>query len=283
MRVLYVAEIVGKAGVYSLKKALPALKREKRLDFVFGCGDGVTGGAGLGRNHAGYLRKLGLEAITLGECAFYKKDLVENIAKIPYVVRPLNLSAAAPGWGSRIFKAGERKIAVACLLGQAGFDRMHADSPFTVLPELLERLRLETPFVFVDFHASATAEKLTLFRAADGKCSAVIGSHGKVQTADETVLPLGTAVICDAGRTGSIDSVGGCDPATRTAEFLSGIPEWTKDAWARPELQGVLIETAENGLAVSIERIRYACPEVDNGRDGSSLEDTGEDDNDSGR
>jgi calcineurin-like phosphoesterase len=72
--------------------------------------------------------------------------------------------------------------------------------------------------------------------------SAVVGSHGRVQTADERLLPGGTAVICDAGRTGSVDSVGGCDPASRVNEFLSGIPDWTKDAWARPELQGVLIE-----------------------------------------
>jgi metallophosphoesterase (TIGR00282 family) len=280
---LYVAEIVGKAGIYSLKKALPELRRARGIDFVVACADGATGGAGLGRNHAAYIRKLGVDVLTMGECVFYKKDLVENIAKMPYVLRPANLSVSAPGWGGRVFQAGGRKVAVACLLGQSGFDRIHSDSPFSMLPELLERLRRETPFVLVDFHASATAEKLSLFKLADGKCSAVVGSHSRVQTADETVLPGGTAVICDAGRTGSADSVGGCEPVSRVNEFLTGIPDWTRDAWARPELQGVLIELADGGTASSIERIRVVCPEAQDGRDGKDHEDRGEDDNDSGR
>lgn len=283
MKILYVAEIVGKAGVYSLKKALPELRRSREIDFVVACADGATGGAGLGRNHAAYLRKLGAEVLTTGECAFYKKDLVENLSKMPYVLRPANLSASAPGWGSRVFQAGGKKVAVACLLGQSGFDRMHGDSPFTLLPELLERLRRETPYVLVDFHASATAEKLSLFRLADGKCSAVIGSHGRVQTADETVLPDGTAVICDAGRTGSADSVGGCDADSRVNEFLTGIPDWTRDAWARPELQGVLVDLADGGRARSVERIRVVCPEVQDAGDRKDNEDRGEDDNGSGR
>ena len=283
MKVLYVAEIVGKAGIYSLKKALPELRRSRGVDFVVACADGATGGAGLGRNHAAYIRKLGADALTLGECAFYKKDLVENLGKIPYVLRPANLGASAPGWGARVFQANGKKVGVVCLLGQSGFDRTHSDNPFAALPELLERLRRETPFVVVDFHASATAEKLSLFKFADGKCSAVVGSHGRVQTADETVLPEGTAVICDAGRTGSADSVGGCDPVSRVNEFLTGIPDWTRDAWARPELQGVMIDISDGGTASSIERIRIVCPEAQDGRDGKDNEDRGEDNNDSGR
>jgi len=115
---------------------------------------------------------------------------------------------------------------VAVLLGQSGFGRLHADSPFTRLAELLERLRRETPYVILDVHASATAEKLGLFAQADGLCSAVIGSHGRVQTADERVLSGGTAVICDAGRTGSVNSVGGTDIQSRIQEYLTGIPDW---------------------------------------------------------
>jgi len=283
VKILYVAEIVGKAGGYWLKKALPALCRSRGVDFVVANGDGATGGAGLGRNHAGYIRKLGVDAITMGESVFFKKDLVENFAKTPYVLRPANLGVQAPGWGSRVFNANGRKVAVACLLGQAGFDRMHADNPFELLPELLERLRRETPFVVVDFHASATAEKLSLFRFADGKCTAVVGSHGRVQTADERILPGGTASICDAGRTGSADSVGGCDPASRVAEFLSGIPDWTRDAWAKPELQGVLIEADDEGRASSIERIRIACPEAQDAGNRKDNEDSGSDGDDPGR
>jgi calcineurin-like phosphoesterase len=126
----------------------------------------------------------------------------------------------------------------------------------------LERLRQETPFVIIDFHAQTTGEKQTFFAMADGGCSAVIGSHCRVQTADERVLSGGTAVITDAGRTGSIDSVGGSDISSRIKEYLSGIPDWTKDAWARPELQGVVIDLGDDGRARSIERIRCPVPEA---------------------
>jgi calcineurin-like phosphoesterase len=196
----------------------------------------------------------------MGECCFYKKDLTENIEKIPYVLRPENLNPEAPGFGCRIFKAGGEKIAVTVLLGQSGFTRVHGNSPFSMLPALLERLRQETPYVIVDFHAQASAEKKTLFFAADGRCSAVIGSHTRVQTADESILKGGTAVISDAGRTGSSESVGGCDTASRIQEYLSGIPDWTKDAWDAPELQGVYLELGKDGKALSIERIRIAVP-----------------------
>jgi len=257
LKVLYVAEIVGKAGVYAFKTAVTELKRRYPWDFLIACADGATGGNGLGRNHAAYLHKIGADAITTGECCFFKKDLTENIEKTPYVLRPDNLNPQAPGTGSRIFKtAGGHKVAVAVLLGQSGFTRLHSGSPFVRLPVLLERLRKETPYVIVDFHAQATAEKKTLFFTADGRCSAVIGSHTRVRTADETILPKGTAVITDAGRTGSAESVGGCETASRIQEYLSGIPEWTKDSWDKPELQGVYLDIAPDGRAVSVERLR---------------------------
>jgi calcineurin-like phosphoesterase len=99
---------------------------------------------------------------------------------------------------------------------------------------------------------------------ADGHCSAIIGSHCRVQTADEKVLPGGTAIITDAGRTGSQNSVGGNDPDSRIQEYLTGIPDWTKEAWAKPELQGVFIDIGDDGKARSIERIRHAVPDAPN-------------------
>jgi metallophosphoesterase (TIGR00282 family) len=260
LNILYVSEIVGKAGIYALKKGLPELKKRFSVDFVIACADGATGGNGLGFNHAVYLHKLGVHALTTGECCFYKKDLTENIGKLPHVLRPANLNPEAPGIGVRVFKAGEEKAAVAVLLGQSGFQKLHGDNPFSRLPALLERLRQETPLVILDFHAQATAEKQTLFFMAAGRCSAVIGSHCRVQTADERILPGGTAVITDAGRTGSADSVGGLDKATRIKEYLSGIPEWSRDAWEAPQLEGVFIETGGDGKARSITRIRHPLP-----------------------
>jgi len=217
---------------------------------------------------------MGVEVLTVGECCFHKKDLTENFAKTPYVLRPYNLNSEAPGSGSRVYHtAGEkkRKIAVAVMLGQSGFGRMHGTSPFSGLPALLERLRQETPYVIIDFHALATAEKQTFFAMADGGCSAVIGSHTRVQTADERILPNGTAVITDAGRTGSLYSVGGCDRDSRIKEYLSGIPDWTKEAWEKPALQGVFIDLDEDGKARSIERFSIAAPAAPSSEEAGNL------------
>ncbi|GHT64061.1 metallophosphoesterase [Spirochaetia bacterium] len=262
MKILYIAELVGKAGVYAFKKGLPELKKRYRIDFVIACADGATGGNGLGRNHAAYLHKLGANVLTTGECCFYKKDLTENIEKIPYVLRPANFNPEAPGFGSRVYKVGNDKVAVAVILGQSSFGRVHGNNPISMLPSLLERLHQETPYVIIDFHAEATAEKRTLCFAADGRCSAMIGSHNRVQTADEKVMPGGTAVITDAGRTGSAESIGGCEIKSRLQEYFTGIPDWTRDAWAGPELQGVLIDIGRDGKALSIERIREKVPEA---------------------
>jgi metallophosphoesterase (TIGR00282 family) len=256
MKILYIAELVGKTGVYTLKKALNELKTRFSWDFMVVCADGATGGNGLGRSHAVYIHKLGANAITLGECCFYKKDLTENLNKSPYVLRPENLNSEAPGIGTKIFTIENEKVAVAVFMGQNGFGRLHANNPFTTLPGVLEQLRKQTPYVIVDFHAQASAEKKTFFFAADGLCSAVIGSHTRVQTTDETIMPNGTACISDAGRTGSQQSVGGCDINSRITEYLTGIPNWTKEAWEAPELQGVYLDIGKDGRTRSIERIR---------------------------
>lgn len=265
MKILYIAEITAKAGIYALKKCLGGIIGEKKPDFVIANADSATGGNGLGRNHAAYIRKLGVQVITTGECCFYKKDLTENLDQLPYVLRPFNLNKEAPGLGYKVYRTKapanqqEKKIAVLALLGQNGFARLHANNPFSALPGVLENLKQETPYIIVDFHALATAEKHTLFAVADGCCSAVIGSHTKVQTADERILPGGTAVITDAGRSGCIESVSGNDRESRIREYLTGIPDWTRESWEKPELQGVFIELAETGKALSIERFRAAA------------------------
>jgi len=262
LKILYISEIVGKAGLFAVKTLLPSLKKEKSIDLVIANADGTTGGYGLGRNHAGYLRKLGVDVITTGDCCFYKKDLVQNFDRLPYILRPINISPYAPGLGNRTYQAGSEKVAVAVLLGQSGFDRLHGDNPFIKLPELLERLHRETPYVVLDFHAATTAEKKALFAQADGLCSAVIGSHGRVMTADAQITTGGTAVITDAGRTGSINSVGGTDPHSRIQEYLTGIPDWSRDAWDLIELQGLMIDIAPNGKARAISPLQIVCQEV---------------------
>jgi len=263
VRILFIGEIVGKSGVFCVKNLLKSLKEEKMIDFVIANGEGATGGFGLGKNHSVYLHKLGIDVITLGEKGYFKVDMVPHLAKCPYILRPANYPSGNPGRGYKVYTKGEKKIGVINLLGQSGFTRVHLSNPFSYLPEIASRLKQETQVIIMEFHATTTAEKYTMFYYANGKVSAVIGSHNKVLTADEQVLSGGTAVICDAGRTGSIDSIGGLDIAIETQKMLTQIPERSKDAWDKLELQGVIVEVEEEtGKATSIERLRIPCKEA---------------------
>ncbi|MFP4209737.1 MAG: TIGR00282 family metallophosphoesterase [Alkalispirochaeta sp.] len=314
MRVLYIAEIVGKAGIYCVKTVLPRLKKDREIDFVVANGDGATGGYGIGKNHSIYLRKLGIDVITGGDQTFYKKDIAEHIEKAYYMLRPANLPPEMPGRGWRHYSVVPRewvgigsvpentakpesspgdasppgdtvlagdapasgtqpvvseeqttapafKIAVVSLLGQSGFHRIHGGNPFTYLKNILERITKESGAVIVDFHALTTAEKTTMFHYLDGNVTAVVGSGQRVQTADARVMSSGTAVICDAGRTGSINSVGGYLPEPEIKQYLTGIPIRSDDAWDALELQGVLIEIdPAGGYVTAFEAIRETCP-----------------------
>jgi hypothetical protein len=256
LRVLFLGEIVGKSGIWCVKELLSKVKKENSIDFVIADGEGATGGFGIGKNHSIYIHKLGIDCITLGECAYYKKDMVEHIARSPYILRPANYPRKNPGRGWMVYDAAGGKIAVVSLLGQSGFKRVHLKNPYSLLPKILVDVAPQTRTIIVDFHAVTTAEKATLFYVADGKVSAVVGTHTKAITADERLLPGGTAVITDVGRTGSIESVGGLDAEIEIRKFTTLIHEYSKEAWGRLEMQGVIIEVGEDGKAVGIRRIR---------------------------
>jgi 2',3'-cyclic-nucleotide 2'-phosphodiesterase len=254
-------EIVGKAGVFCVKKLLPGVKAEKRVDFVIAQAEGTTGGFGIGKNHSVYLHKLGIDVLTGGECIYYKRDIIEHIERARYMLRPANYPHGNPGRGWRLYQKGDTNIAVVALLGQSGFDRVHLSNPFTVLSHLMEIIREQTALTIVDFHASTTAEKAAMFHYIDGRVSAVIGTHTKVMTADERIMPKGTAVITDAGRTGSRESVGGLAPDIEIRKLRTQIPERSADAWDGLELQGVLVDIEEDGRASAIERLKIPCTE----------------------
>lgn len=241
---------------------LPKLKDEKGIDFVIANGEGATGGFGIGKNHSIYLHKLGIDVLTSGECIYYKRDMVGFIQEASFILRPANYPPGNPGRGWWVYTVNDRKIAVINLLGQSGFSRVHLTNPFTFLPELVSRARRDTNTVIVDFHAATTAEKYNLFHIADGSVSAVVGTHTKAQSADETIMPGGTAVICDLGRTGSMESVGGLDKKVEIDKFLTQIPERSRDAWDDLELQGLYLEIDEDGRTTALERIRRKCEEV---------------------
>ncbi|MFP4180551.1 MAG: TIGR00282 family metallophosphoesterase [Spirochaetaceae bacterium] len=257
IHILYIGEIVGKAGVYCIKNGLQEIKEKYGVDFVIANGEGTTGGYGIGKNHSIYLHKLGIDVITAGEKVYYKKDMVPHISKAPYILRPANYPPQNPGRGWRIYQSGDRKFGIINMLGQSGFDRVHLSNPFTYLPELVNRIKQETPIILVDFHASTTAEKYSMFHYADGMVSAIIGSHTKVLTADEHIMEKGTGVICDTGRTGSFLSVGGLEPETEMRQFLTQIPERSNEYWKGLELQGVVLHLNEEGKTEYIERFRH--------------------------
>jgi metallophosphoesterase (TIGR00282 family) len=255
-----------------VKQLLPGLVKEKQINFVIANGEGATGGFGLGKNHSIYLHKLGIDVLTGGECIYYKLDMVDHIKTARYVLRPANYPPGNPGRGWWVYRKKDRSVGVAVLLGQAGFNRVHLSNPFSFLPEIARRLREETNILIVDFHASTTAEKYTMFYHADGMVSAVIGTHTKVMTADETVMPKGTGVICDVGRCGSQDSVGGLNQDVEIKKFLTQVPERSRDAWGNLELQGVVLEFDDNGKTTAIERFRLPCKEVPDDRNSNRSE-----------
>lgn len=239
-----------------MKELLPKLKKQHAIDFTIADGEGATGGFGLGKNHSIYIRKLGVDVITMGECSYYKKDMVEHIAASPWILRPANYPQRNPGRGFGIYEAAGRKIAVISLLGQANYKRVHLKNPFTTLPKVHEIVSAQTSTIIVDFHAITTAEKNTMFWHADGKVSAIVGTHTKAPTSDERIMPGRTAVITDVGRVGSIDGVGGLDTEVETRKLTTLIHEYSKETWGKLELQAVVIEIGDDGLATGIKRIR---------------------------
>jgi metallophosphoesterase (TIGR00282 family) len=190
--------------------------------------------------------------------------MTEFFPKANWVLRPANLPEDNPGRGWRSLQKNTKKIAVVDLLGQSGFARVHADNPFVAVDRLSHFLHRDVECVIIDFHAATTAEKLSLARYSDGKVSAIVGTGGKILTADARIMPKGTAAITDLGRTGSILSVGGFDPDSKVREFLTGVPSWSKDARAQPEAQGVCIQLDDDGKAGAIESFRIQGKEIPN-------------------
>ena len=291
MRIFYIAEITGKAGVWAVKKNIAEIKRRYQPDFIIANAAMATGAGGLGKQHAGYLRKMGIDCITGGDYIFQKKDLVENLPQMPFVLRPCNLPEHSLGAGYRYFTArnGE-KLAAVSILGRVGRHRLLADNPFTLMQALLPKIERETPFIVADFSSTATAEKQTMAFFLAGRISVLIGSGTGAATADERLMSAEcdlsgagsadahidmqtatvetgceqhnrkTAYITDAGRTGSFDSVGGHAPSGKIREYRTGLFEYPQETWQRVCIQGLDIELDGAGGALSIERVRIEMP-----------------------
>jgi metallophosphoesterase (TIGR00282 family) len=273
VRILFLGEIVDKAGIFTVKALLSKVKAEKGIDFVMANGNGVTGGFGIGRNHSVYLHKLGIDVFTTGECVYYKKDMVPHIAKVPGILRPANYPAGNPGRGWGIYEVAGQKVGVVNMLGVSGFDRTHLNNPFTYIPELVRKIAETTRIIIVNFHARTTAEKKTLAFQVDGHATAMIGTGFRVLTADGAISEKGTFSITDAGRTGSFLSVGGMNVEKEIELNLTQVPDRSRPAWDGLELQGILLDIADTGRCQSYEIIKIPCQEVPGDSDRKGDED----------
>jgi metallophosphoesterase (TIGR00282 family) len=197
----------------------------------------------------------GLDVLTSGNHVWDKKEIIEYIAKENLLLRPANYPPGTPGVGSIVVKAGAYKVGVLNLMGRVFMPAL--DCPFRKADEELPRLRQETPVIIVDMHGEATSEKQAMGWYLDGRASAVLGTHSHVQTADERILPRGTALITDLGMTGPVDSVIGVEPEIALQRFLTGMPNRFEPAKGPIRLHGVVVSVdPESGRALGITRLQ---------------------------
>ena len=234
---------------------LPQLMKEE-VDFVIANGENSSGGIGISPQNAKMLLDGGVNVITSGNHIWRKKEIIPFLEQEPRLLRPANYPPGAPGRGSGIYTTSSAvKIGILNLEGQIFMRAL--ESPFKTAEEHLAVLRRETKVVIVDFHAEATSEKCALGWFLDGEVSAVLGTHTHVQTADERVLPGGTAYITDAGMTGPIDSVIGIKKEIALERFLTMLPNKFEPATGNIELQGVIVDVdEETGLSRGIRRVK---------------------------
>ena len=258
MRILFVGDIVGKPGRRILAQALPSLRREHAVDFVIANGENSAGGFGITHETFEEILAAGVQVVTGGNHTWQAREVLTLLDSDLRLLRPANYPPGTPGRGAGVFRLSPARdasaVAVLNLQGRIFMDPL--DSPFRVGWEQAERLRQETPVIVVDMHAEATSEKIALGWYLDGRVSTVVGTHTHVQTADERILPGGTAFISDVGMTGPRDSIIGMAREEVLQRFLTLLPARFDVAKGPAQLNAVLLDIdGETGRARSVERI----------------------------
>ena len=255
LTVICVGDVFGEPGRRAVQMLLPKLKKQHEADLAVVNVENSASGFGVTPLIARTFLEQGGDVMTSGNHIWDKKEIIEYIVKENLLLRPANYPPGTPGAGSIVVKAGPHKVAVLNLMGRVFLPDL--DCPFRKANEEVERLRAETPIIVVDMHAEATSESAAMGWHLDGRVSAVVGTHRHVQTADERLLPKGTAYITDLGLTGPTDSVIGVEPELALARFLSGMPNRFEPAKGPAMLQGAVIRIdPETGRGLSIERLR---------------------------
>jgi hypothetical protein len=250
-----VGDVFGEPGRRALAQVLPRLRREHEVDLTVVNVENAAAGYGITPPLAQGILALGVDVMTSGNHIWDKKEIIPYIAKENLLLRPANYPSGTPGTGSVVVKAGPHRVAVLNLQGRVFLPML--DCPFRKADEEVERFRQETRLVVVDMHAEATSESQAMGWYLDGRVSAVIGTHRHTQTADERLLPRGTAFITDIGLTGPVDSVIGVDPQLAISRFLTQMPNRFEPAKGPTMLQGVLLRLdPDSGRALGIQRLR---------------------------
>ena len=255
MVILFIGDVVGAPGCDCVRRLLPAYKKMKNVDFCIVNGENSVQGNGILPQSADHLFASGADLLTTGNHALRRSEIYPVLdGRLP-IIRPVNFHREAPGRGWDIIEKQGKRLAVINLMGSLWMD--YAENPFDAVDRTIKEIQSEgIKNIFVDFHAEATAEKRAMGFWLDGRVSAVIGTHTHVQTADEQILPKGTAYMTDAGMTGVIHSVLGVSIEKSTDRIRTGLPARFEQCEGDCRMDGVLIETDnKTGKAVHIERV----------------------------
>jgi 2',3'-cyclic-nucleotide 2'-phosphodiesterase len=262
MRILFIGDVVGRPGRQLVKTGLAALISRHEVDLVIVNAENAAAGFGITREIGDELLDLGVDVMTSGNHIWDKREALDYIGTEPRLLRPANYPAGAPGNGSYVARTRDGvNVGVINVMGRVFM--LNIDDPFAVALREIEAIRQRARVVFVDFHAEATSEKAAMGWHLDGKVTAVVGTHTHVQTADERILPRGTAFLTDVGMTGPHDSIIGVEVEPALGKFLNALPARFETASANPRLNAVLVDADEKtGLATGIERLSYSLDEL---------------------
>ena len=260
MKILFLGDVMGRAGRRAITEHLPRLRQDWRLDFVVVNGENASNGMGLSGDHAKLLFDAGADCVTLGDHAFDQKDMLQAIERDPRILRPLNFAKGAPGRGVGMFTDTRgRKVLVAQVLGQV-FMKRAFDDPFHAVEQVLKSHPLggQAQAIILDVHCEATSEKMAMGHFCDGRASLVVGTHTHVPTGDTQILPGGTAFQTDAGMCGDYLSVIGMEKAEPMRRFVTGMPKARfTPANGEATLSGVYVETDDRtGKATTVRMVR---------------------------
>lgn len=240
LKILAIGDIVGENGVKKLKETLPKIMKDEKINFCIVNGENVAGGMGITTKIFNDMISLNIDAITMGNHTWGKKDIFTFIDN-PKLLRPANYSKGVVGKGYGIYECKGKKIAVINLIGRTDMNVL-SENPFLVVDDIINKIKGSVDIIIVDFHAEATAEKIAMGYFLDGKVTAMYGTHTHVQTADEKILNKGTAYITDIGMTGPKTSVIGMDVDASIKRFVTSLPERYKLAEGECMLNGCIFE-----------------------------------------